>query len=846
MKQNTLILLLSLLVFTACTTVQLPENQLVKQTSFKDLKSQLPIYPKDKVPYQNIANNTITNVKLGDKNLYDITITKDLKDAYDGYLSGDGDKALQAIENIFASSHDDKILWQASFLRVQVLIMQGLGSDALSEIAICTKYEKRSFNSNLNCTALRGELNVWLEDYEAAKKDASNVLLTIGSWEFPTSYKGPPSNMPNLVATTTAQLRAYTTLAALYNLQENYKESYYWANEAEKRMNSVHYVSNHWLYGKFVNLHLDSYYGRATNLTFLATAKLALGYDQKEVEDDFLKAVRFFEMIEYKKGIATVLALKARVYNKLGQHDKCYVEGNKALDYSVKNGFLDFVWRMEAIRGETFLHLGHQENAKKAYRRANDTVIALSGALSKDSAKRKFGIGKDDIIYNLLKFDIEEKDYEQLFIDLETSRARAFVDMLGTRSISLQRNNTFLKQIQSLDKKIQKQAILNTASGDQKKGIQILKNYLQQRVILEKQLQNSDPKLATALSIWSSSLKKTQENLKENNSIIYFIPLKDDENLHYLKITKDTIALQKLQINSKEIQKELTKLSSVLGINTLLSSRALKLKKSLVSNSIKKPKRIDEIINNFKQKLHIQDIFDTDKTYIVASGVTHFIPWGMLNTKKQFALLPNANWINYKDIKLNTQNKIVILANPNFKGKLPQLEGAQKEAIELEKLYDTKALLGDNASLENLRKNIGDGVESLHLATHGIFYKNNPLNSAIFLANSEALSAKNIFNNPIKSNLVVLSACETGLGKSSSGEDLIGLNRSFFLSGTKTIVSSLWQIDDEGTKEFMSIFHKYAKDGNYSLGFQKAREELKTKGYSPAIYGAFLLNGMDK
>lgn len=846
MKPKSLLITLSLFIFIGCMQVQLPQNQITTPSNNKDLKSQLPIYPKDKVPYQNIANKNITNIKLSDKNLYDITITEDLKDAYDGYLSGDGDKALQAIENIFASSHDDKMLWQASFLRVQVLIMQGLGSDALSEIDICTKYEKRSFNSNLNCTALRGELNVWLEDYEAAKKDASSVLLTIGDWEFPTSYKGPPANMPNLVATTTAQLRAYTTLAALYNLQENYKESYYWANEAEKRMNSVHYVSNHWLYGKFVNLHLDSYYGRATNLTFLATAKLALGYDQKEVEDDFLKAVRFFEMIEYKKGIATVLALKARVYNKLEQHDKCYVEGNKALDYSVKNGFLDFVWRMEAIRGETFLHLGHQENAEKAYRRANDTVIALSGALSKDSAKRKFGIGKDDIVYNLLKFDIEKKNYRQLFIDLETSRARAFVDMLGTRSINLQRDNTFLKRIQSLDKKIQKQALLNTASGDQTKGIIQLNLFLEERVKLEKQLQESDPKLATALSIWSSSLEKTQENLKKEQSIIYFIPLKDDENLHYLKITKDDIQLQTLQLNPKQIQQQLTKLSSALGINTLLSSRALKLKKSFVSNNIKKPQTIDDIILNFENKLNIKEIFETEKTYIIASGVTHFIPWGMFDTQKQFSLLPNANWINYKDIKLNTQNKIVIVANPNFKGKLPQLEGAQEEAIELEKLYGTKALLGDNASLKNLRKNIGDGVESLHLATHGIFYKDAPLNSAIFLANSQALSAKNIFNTPIKSNLVVLSACETGLGKSSSGEDLIGLNRSFFLSGTKTIVSSLWQIDDEGTKEFMSIFHKYAKDGNYSLGFQKAREELKFKGYSPAIYGAFVLNGMDK
>ena len=846
MKTKSILIILSLVLFTACTTVQLPQNQMVNQGNVHDLKSQLPIYPKDKVPYQNVANPDITNVKLGDKNLYDITITEDLKNAYDGYLSGDGEKALKALDNIFNTSKDDKILWQASFLKVQVLIMQGLGSDALAEINTCSKYEKKSFNSNLNCTALRGELNAWLEDYDEAKKDASNVLLTIGSWEFPTSYKGPPSNMPNLVATTTAQMRAYTTLAALYNLQENYKESYYWANEAEKRMNSVHYVSNHWLYGKFVNLHLDSYYGRAMNLTFLATAKLALGFDKKEVNDDFIKAIRFFEMINYKKGIATVLALKARVYNKLGRHDMCYVEGKKALDYAVKNGFLDFVWRIEAIRADTFLQKGLKDEAKAAYRRANDTVLTLTGALSSDSAKRKFGIGKDDISYNLIKFDIEEKDYEQLFIDLETSRARAFVDMLGKRTVNIQRDNSVLKKIQSLDKQIQKQSILNTASGEQKAGIKKLQDLLHNRIALEKELQASNPKLATAVSIWSSSLSKTQSNLKDNESMIYFIPLKEDENLQYLQISENSVELKTLQISQNKIKKELSKLSSALGISTLLSSRAIKIKKEFVTNKIKEPKSINKIIANLQKKLQVQELFNTNKTYIIPSGITHFVPWGMLNTQSKFAFLPNGNWINYKDIQIDSSNKIVIVANPNFHGQLPQLNGAQKEAKELEKLYDSQALIFDDATLAKLTQNIGSGVESLHLATHGIFYKDAPLNSAIYLANNKALSAKELFQNPLKSNLVVLSACETGLGVSSSGEDLMGLNRSFFLGGTKTILSSLWQIDDEGTKEFMTIFHKYAKDGHYANGYQKARESLKNKGYSPAIYGAFVLNGFDK
>jgi CHAT domain-containing protein len=840
-----LVILIVSFVFFGCTTVQLPHEKIVQKTSnIKDLKKSLPTYKNNTIPYQLIANRSITQVKEGEKNLYGITIDKNLKQAYDGYLSADGNKALGALHKILTTSQDPKTLWQSSFLKIQTLIMMGLGDDAKDELTRCTKYEIESFQSNLNCKALSAELYAWLEDYDQAKQDASDVLQTIGSWEFPTTYPSPPSNMDKLVATTTAQMRAYTTLAAIYNLTENYKESYYWANEAEKRMNAVHYVSNHWLYGKFVKLHLDSYYGRAANMTFLAAAKLALGFSEKEVNDDFQKAVNFFEMIHYKKGIATVLALKARVYNKIADHDRCYTAGNEALQYSLKYGFLDFVWRIEAIRAETFMQLGHKEMAKKAYRRANDTINILTGALSSDTAKTQFGIGKDDIVKNLIRFDIQEKNYTQLFIDLEQNRARAFVDMLSKNTVNLSQKNSLLQQIKELDKKIQLQQLFNTSATSSKKDIEKLNQMLQKRKELSLQLQKENPKLASAVSIWSNDLNTTQSHLSQNQNIIYFIPPDKKENIQYLKISKDTVSLEELNINNSHIQMSLQQLESLLGIESLLSSRALKLNKAIVKEHKKPKNRFTDFIHNLQTKLHTNDLFSTQENYLVLSGLTHFIPWGML-TQKEFTIIPNASWLSYQDIQVSPKHQAVILANPDFNGKLPQLQGALEEGKILEKLYNQPLLTSKNATKQTLHTQTKNGVQVLHLATHGIFYKDKPLESAVFLSEAQPLSAMEIYENPIQANLVVLSACETGLGKSSSGEDLMGLQRSFFMAGTKTVLSSLWPIDDKGTKEFMKIFHTYAKDGNYIQGFTKARNELASKGYSPAIYGAFILNGLN-
>jgi len=836
--------LLLVFLFAGCSQkVVLPDATVQKEVD--NIKSKINIYPENSVPYQAIANKSITEVEEGEENLYGIMVTPLLKQVYDGYLNGDGIKALKAIEKISQQSKDPKMLWQTSFLKVQTLIMMGLGDDALNETKRCMALEEKSFGGNLNCTALRGELYVWLEEYDKAKHDAFNVLGTIGKWEFPTSYPAPPSNMDKLVSVTTAQMRSYVTLAALYNLTENYKESYFWANEGEKRMNAVHYVSNHWLYGKFVHLHLDSYYGRATNLVFLATAKLALGYNKKEIKEDFVRAKVFYEMIGYKKGIATLLALEARVYSRIGQYNMAYEKAKQAIEYALENDFLDFIWRIEAIKAEIFKKLGRVDEARKAYRRANDTISILTGALSFESAKRSFGIGKDDISYHLIKYDIEDNNMKQLFIDLETSRARAFVDMLGIKNVELHKDNKLLQEIRILDKKIKKQHLLNTAIVANKKNKIALKKLLKERVQKAHKLYKQNPNLSSAIAVWSYSLQNTQKNLQPNEQIIYFLPLHKDENVQYLSITHNKTKRYTLDISYEQLADKLQQLTSLLGMSD--NERGLKIKKSniVTLKTIPSKSKLENGIEQLKVVLKVKKLFSKEKNYIVASGVIHFVPWGMLEQEALFSELPNGNWLNHKSLHLQTAKKAVIVANPDFNHKLPQLQGAKEEGMVLEKIYKTQLIYGKNATKKHLLDDTKNGVGILHLATHGIFYENKPLQSAIFLANAVPLNAREIYKHPLLADTVVLSACETGLGKTTSSEEFLGLNRSLFLGGTKTILSSLWAIDDTGTKRFMEIFHTYAKDKRYMLGYQQARKILKKEGYSPAVYGAFVLNGAD-
>ncbi len=212
--------------------------------------------------------------------------------------------------------------------------------------------------------------------------------------------------------------------------------------------------------------------------------------------------------------------------------------------------------------------------------------------------------------------------------------------------------------------------------------------------------------------------------------------------------------------------------------------------------------------------------------------------------------------------------------------RLRQLPATQTEVDGIEKLladqqFSTQKWTGSAATEVNLRT--AKSPRLLHIATHGHFLRSPKRERLLF---NEQVAAENpmlrsmLFfagaNNTIRqkqlpdafgdgvftafeasnldlrgTELVVLSACGTGLGVIESGEGVFGLQRAFRAAGARFVMTSLWEVDDAQTQQFMQVFYEnWLKNGlSIPAAFQKTQSGLREKGMAARHWGAFVLVG---
>ncbi|MEN3330925.1 MAG: hypothetical protein V7641_290 [Blastocatellia bacterium] len=190
--------------------------------------------------------------------------------------------------------------------------------------------------------------------------------------------------------------------------------------------------------------------------------------------------------------------------------------------------------------------------------------------------------------------------------------------------------------------------------------------------------------------------------------------------------------------------------------------------------------------------------------------------------------------------------------------RIPRLQSTQIEAEAIaEAAAGTQIIVARDFDANLTRLTSADTAlcRIVHLATHGILNNDRPELSGVILSmiNQQGqpcdgfLSLNAVYNLKLKADLVVLSACNTGLGKDIRGEGLVGLTRGFMYAGARRVVASLWQVNDIATSRLMSFFYKgLLKDGlQPTAALRAAQIEMwkKDRWKSPFFWAAFHIQG---
>jgi CHAT domain-containing protein len=241
---------------------------------------------------------------------------------------------------------------------------------------------------------------------------------------------------------------------------------------------------------------------------------------------------------------------------------------------------------------------------------------------------------------------------------------------------------------------------------------------------------------------------------------------------------------------------------------------------------------------------------------IVPHGPLHYLPFAALHdgrasvlARRGLRFLPSVSTQKYlRASRPGKLDNVLLFGNPDLGKAEYDLPSAEDEVRRIAALVGGGHVLTRRAASESAFKDSARAHAYLHIASHGEFNADNALDSRLRLAaddrNDGLLTVRELYDAALDAELVTLSACETGLSQTLSGDDLVGFTRGLMYAGSSNIVASLWQVDDEATALLMQSFYQRLKSGETKrAALRKAQAELSRQFPEPVFWAAFYLTG---
>ena len=493
--------------------------------------------------------------------------------------------------------------------------------------------------------------------------------------------------------------------------------------------------------------------------------------------------------------------------------------------------------------GRAYAAQGRRDEALAAFERAMVLVDELRGELQETGLRSGFLEDKQLIYQDAVGLALTMGRPAEAFGYAERARARAFLDLLGNQTtLSKGRTRALVQEeVQLRAQLAEAQALAQVGAGAEG---------------------GDEPSLArqrveAADRAYRNFLDRVRKENLEQASLMTVEPVTLAEVQGLLP---DGVTLLEYQVNGPETILWVVDRQRVEVVRIPVARRDLVAQVRAFRRSVADMAPLDQV------KAHGRVLYDRllaparphlrgDRLLVVPHDVLHYVPFVALRMPEgrwmiedyAVATLPSASVLKYLRGKEQGANVgALAVGNPDL-GPALALRYAEREARAVGAHYPGATVLVRQAATEPKVKALSGSAGVLHFATHAEMNQKDPLASALLLVpeapDDGHLEVRKIFGLDLHARLVVLSACETGLGQLSKGDELVGLQRAFLYAGTPAVVTTLWKVDDRASYRLMEAFYDDLATRGPAEALRQAQRATMAEFPHPFAWAAFGLTG---
>jgi CHAT domain-containing protein len=522
-------------------------------------------------------------------------------------------------------------------------------------------------------------------------------------------------------------------------------------------------------------------------------------------------------------------------------------------------------WAALYDRGRIAEHEGNLDEAVKYYRTAIDEIERQRTTINTEGAKIGFFGDKQAVYQALVRLLFQGSKFEDAFLIGERAKSRALVDMLARKqdfriaAQDTEKVNRLLSRAQvgevalarntaadtELTTKFSQRSLPAGKAGEAD-AVALLNEVRSFKVEAREQLAAQSPELASIVTVSAVKLEDIKARLPADEALVSYYHT--DGDLYAFVLTAQ--GLQGTKLAREGLEADVRRFRQMMDNS---QSRARDVRRVAETPETDYLGLSQKLYQRLLKPLEAQ--LQQRQVTIVPHGILHYLPFNALHDGARFAIeryalrmLPSASTLRYlRADKSAKTGQILAFGNPDLGDPKLDLNFAQQEALEVTKtLPDSRALLRQDATKAAFRE-FGAQFKYLHFATHGQFNADEPLASALMLARAGKedgrLTVSDLYSLSLDADLVTMSACETGLGKIANGDDIIGLTRGFLYAGARSVVASLWKVDDKATSTLMTRFYEKLGKTDQREALRQAQLETKAAFPHPYYWAAFQITG---